>query len=58
MSNTICGALTYSMTNSDSTAIDTSVFTFTLGSSGAANILVISTTNIAKVGSYSLVLSG
>jgi hypothetical protein len=41
MSDTICGAFTYSMTNSDSTAIDTSVFTFTLGSSGAANILVI-----------------
>jgi hypothetical protein len=58
MSSTICGAFAYTVTNNDGTAIDASVFTFTLGSGTDPNTFSISTSNTAKVGVYTIILTG
>jgi hypothetical protein len=55
-STALCGSLTYLATNSDGTAIDSSVFTFT-STPGSLNI-AISTTNTLKVGSYTIKVNG
>jgi hypothetical protein len=58
MSSTICGAFAYTVTNNDGTVIDASVFIFTLGSGTNPDTFSISTSNAAKVGVYTIKLTG
>ena len=53
-SDALCGVFIYSLVNSDSSPIDTSVFTYNSG----AFTLTIQTNNIAKVGVYNMLFKG
>jgi hypothetical protein len=55
MSGTICGAFIYSITYSDGSAIDTSVFTFNSAGSMTLNTY---TTLTSKVNNYALQITG
>lgn len=50
----VCTTATYTMTNSDGTALDSSVFTF----SGTTMAMSVYTTDITKIGTYTLMLIG
>lgn len=49
-----CSGVTYTLTKSDATAIDTTVFTFT----ASTPKLVIYSTDTAKIATYSFILTG
>ena len=55
VSDTICGTMTYTIKNSDNSAIDSSVFTFT--TTPSLNIDV-TTSDTAKVATYNLEIIG
>jgi hypothetical protein len=58
MLNSICGDFTYTATNNDGSAINSSIFTFTGGVITTASILTFVTTNPALAGIYLIKVSG
>jgi hypothetical protein len=56
MLDSICGTFTYNLLNNDGSALDTSLYTFTLGALANPHTLSIYTTLISKVNNYVLKL--